>query len=203
MWAPLRDSAHGLYDGHPPPSLAWLCAQPVLRDLEIVSACEELGLTRLACWITAVMERPADCCEVACLPPSVYVHLARKLHVRYEGPPVPSASPSCGSRDGSLRGSSFNELSGGHASYLSRFFPGAEPHAGEGAGPAPALHAGRHCVGGLPLPHRSASASAIVHLHSRAAEPAYYYGCGGTVGSAGSSRGHCASPEPERRAENM
>ena len=38
-----------------------------------------------------MLERPADCCDVAALPPNVYVALARKLHVRFEGPPSPSA----------------------------------------------------------------------------------------------------------------
>ena len=64
---------------------------PVLRDLELMTACEEMDLTRLVAWLREVLERPQDCCDVAALPAHVYVALARKLHVRYEGPPTPSA----------------------------------------------------------------------------------------------------------------
>ena len=64
-----------------------------------MSACEELGLTRLVEWLIEVLERPADVCDVAALPSHVYVALARKLHVRYEGPPTPSAFSPCPSFD--------------------------------------------------------------------------------------------------------
>ena len=45
-----------------------------------------------------LLARPADCCEVTALSPEVYVMLARKLHVRFEGQPfsrfsTPRASP--------------------------------------------------------------------------------------------------------------
>ena len=64
---------------------------PVLRDLELVTACEEMDLTRLVAWLREILDRPQDVCDVAALPAHVYVALARKLHVRYEGPPTPSA----------------------------------------------------------------------------------------------------------------
>ena len=60
-----------------------------MRDLELVRACEELGLKRLVAWLTEVLARPADVCDVAALPAHVYVQLARKMHVKYEGPPSP------------------------------------------------------------------------------------------------------------------
>ena len=63
---------------------------PAVRDLELVAACEDLKLDRLVTWITQVVDRPADVCEVAVLAPDVYVHLARKMHVRFEGPPTPN-----------------------------------------------------------------------------------------------------------------
>ena len=63
---------------------------PALRNLELVGACEEMELSRLTPWLAEVLDRPADCCDVQPLPAHVYVHLARKLHVRYEGPPTPS-----------------------------------------------------------------------------------------------------------------
>jgi len=56
-----------------------------------VATCEELQLTRLLAWATEVLERPADCSNVTVLLPEEYVHLARKLHVKYVGPPSPSA----------------------------------------------------------------------------------------------------------------
>ena len=63
-----------------------------MRDLELVRACEELGLKRLVAWLTEVLARPADVCDVAALPAHVYVQLARKMHVKYEGPPSPGPS---------------------------------------------------------------------------------------------------------------
>ena len=61
-----------------------------MRDLELLAACEELKLERLVKWLMQILERPADVCEVAALPPDVYVHMARKLLVTFEGPPTPS-----------------------------------------------------------------------------------------------------------------
>ena len=49
-----------------------------------------MGLARLVAWLHEVLSRPQDCCDVAPLPAHVYIHLARKLHVSYEGPPTPS-----------------------------------------------------------------------------------------------------------------
>ena len=61
------------------PSLAEAFTAPVLfrmvanmaavRDLELTSACRELGLSRLAAWILGVLSRAAECCEVAALSP--------------------------------------------------------------------------------------------------------------------------------------
>ena len=68
--------------------------QPAVRDLQLVKACEELGLKRLVAWLTEVLLRPADVCDVAALPAHVYVQMARKMHVKYEGPPSPSPGPS-------------------------------------------------------------------------------------------------------------
>ena len=58
--------------------------------MELLQACEELQLQRLVKWLMQILERPADVCEVRALPPDVYVHLARKVHVKFEGPPTPS-----------------------------------------------------------------------------------------------------------------
>ena len=81
------------------PSLAEAVTAPALfrmaatlrgvRDLDLVGACEELHLNRVAAWITEVLARPYDCCDVAVLPPAEYVHLACRLHVRFVGPPSP------------------------------------------------------------------------------------------------------------------
>ena len=72
------------------PLLYRMCATlPVIRNLELVTACEELGLTRLLMWLKEVLDRPSDCCDVRALPQNVYVHLARRLYVKYEGPPTP------------------------------------------------------------------------------------------------------------------
>ena len=69
----------------PPPRL------PALRNLDFLLACEEMGLARLVTWVDEILCRPQDCCDVVALPAHVYVHMARKLHVSYEGPPTPSA----------------------------------------------------------------------------------------------------------------
>ena len=60
-----------------------------MRGLQLVKACEELGLKRLIAWLTEVLSRPTDVCDVAALPAHIYVHMARKMHVKYEGPPSP------------------------------------------------------------------------------------------------------------------
>ena len=86
------------------PSLAEAVTAPALfrmaatlrgvRDLDLVGACEELHLNRVAAWITEVLARPYDCCDVAVLPPHDYVNLTCRLHVRFVGPPSPSPSTS-------------------------------------------------------------------------------------------------------------
>ena len=65
---------------------------PAVRDLDLVAACDELKLDRVSAWITEVLARPEDCCDVAVLPPAEYVHLVRRLHVKFVGPPTPTAS---------------------------------------------------------------------------------------------------------------
>ena len=60
---------------------------PAIRDLELLTTCEELRLERFSKWIREVLDRPTDCCDVLALPQHVYVHLARRLYVKYEGPP--------------------------------------------------------------------------------------------------------------------
>ena len=100
-------SREGLFFLGDEPSIAEAATAPALfrmaanldavRHIELLPACEALGLSRLAAWIEEVLTRPAEVCDVACLPPHVYVEMARKLHVRYEGPPSPvvsSSSPS-------------------------------------------------------------------------------------------------------------
>lgn len=76
------------------PSLYRMCATlPVIRDLDLIKACQELSLSRLYVWLKEVLDRPADCCDVLALPKHVYVHLARRLYVKYEGPPTPPTPP--------------------------------------------------------------------------------------------------------------
>ena len=58
-----------------------------MRGLQLVKACGDMGLSRLVAWLTEVLLRPADVCDVAALPANVYVQMARKMHVKYEGPP--------------------------------------------------------------------------------------------------------------------
>ena len=126
---------------------------PAVRDLELLAACEEMGLTRLSVWILEVLDRPADCCEVTALPPEAYVLLARKLHVTYEGRPTPTrASPRASFSEGSHRR--------GAAMPLASFLPGSlalgialqlPPGAGGPAAPPRA--------GGLPV--RRASSDSI------------------------------------------
>ena len=93
------------------PSLAEAVTAPALfrmaatlrgvRDLDLVLACEELHLNRVAAWISEVLARPQDCCDVVVLPPAEYVHLACRLHVRFVGPPSPGVQrPRAAPRDG-------------------------------------------------------------------------------------------------------
>ena len=69
------------------------CCLSALRGLQLQAECEALGLPRLLSWLTEVLDRPALCCDVVALPPQDYVQMARKLHVRYEGPPLPPSPP--------------------------------------------------------------------------------------------------------------
>ena len=68
--------------------------RPTLRDLQLVKACDDMGLTRLVAWLREVLSRPTDVCDVAALPTHVYLQLARKMHVKYEGPPSATTSAS-------------------------------------------------------------------------------------------------------------
>ena len=77
-----------------------------VRGLQLVEVCEAMSLTRLVAWLNAVLYRPASVCDVECLPPEVYVKFARKLHVRYEGPPSPSSFSRAASLD--IMGSAHN-----------------------------------------------------------------------------------------------
>lgn len=43
----------------------------MVRGLDIVCACKELGLLRLLTWLAELLARPAECCEVAALAPEV------------------------------------------------------------------------------------------------------------------------------------
>ena len=61
-----------------------------VRQIELLPTCDEMGLVRLAAWLREVLLRPTEVCDVAALPDHVYVSLARKLHVTYEGPPPDS-----------------------------------------------------------------------------------------------------------------
>ena len=65
---------------------------PTVRDLQLVSASDDMGLTRLVAWLTEVLSKPTDVCDVAALPAHVYLQLARKMHVKYEGPPSSTTS---------------------------------------------------------------------------------------------------------------
>ena len=102
-----------------------LATLPAVRDLELVSACRELRLERLLTWLTAILERPDECCEVRALPPDVYVELARKMHVRFEGPPMPGGTaPRASFADCSSSGSLATV-----SCFLSSYLPGAPPAA--------------------------------------------------------------------------
>ena len=119
----LLGSEPGLAEASIAPALFRMVATlPALRGVELLPACEEMGLERLAAWLAVVLARPADVCDVATLPSHVYVALARKLHVTYEGPPTPSAfSPAAsalnlfdsasGSAAGSRRGGALSAAS--------------------------------------------------------------------------------------------
>ena len=58
-----------------------------IRHIRLLPSCMEMGLSRLVTWLSEVLARPEEVCDVAPLPAHVYVTMARKLHVRYEGPP--------------------------------------------------------------------------------------------------------------------
>ena len=58
-----------------------------IRGLSLLATCDAMGLTRLAAWLKEILLRPTEVCDVAALPAHVYVTMARKLHVNYEGPP--------------------------------------------------------------------------------------------------------------------
>jgi len=60
---------------------------PAVRGLDLLRACASLGLTRTARWITHVLANAGACCDVAELPSDVYIALARRLSVTYDGPP--------------------------------------------------------------------------------------------------------------------
>ena len=98
----------------PPGPRTGLIPQPAVRDLQLVKECEELGLKRLVAWLTEILARPADVCDVAALPPHVYVKLARKMHVKYEGPPSPGhlqpSTPARPSGPGDAASTSLNQL---------------------------------------------------------------------------------------------
>ena len=53
---------------------------PVLRGIQLIPACEDRGLARLAAWLKEVLTHPSEVCDVDCLPPDEYVSLARKVH---------------------------------------------------------------------------------------------------------------------------
>ena len=80
-----------------------LATLPVIRDLDLQAACEEMGLARMLQWIQEILARPADCCDVANLTPGEHVALARKVHVRYEGPPSPSDAPRASAEEAEAR----------------------------------------------------------------------------------------------------
>ena len=63
---------------------------PAVRGLSLLATCDAMGLTRLAAWLKEILLRPTEVCDVAALPDHVYVTMARKLHVKYEGPPSPT-----------------------------------------------------------------------------------------------------------------
>ena len=70
------------------PSLCRMNATlPVVRGMpKLADTCQKMGLERLAKWVAEVLGDPAACCDVAELPAEAYVHMARRLHVTYEGP---------------------------------------------------------------------------------------------------------------------
>ena len=83
-----------------------------------------MGLKRLLAWIGEVLERPADCSNVAVLPPEEYVHMARKLLVKFTGPPAPSAFSPRASFSDSARRRSMEQPSGSPSRHpLSPYLP--------------------------------------------------------------------------------
>ena len=87
-------SEPGLAEATSAPSLFKMSANlSAVRRIELLPAVQGMGLERLAAWLTGILEKPSAVCDVDVLGPDVYVALARKLHVRYQGPPSPSCSP--------------------------------------------------------------------------------------------------------------
>ena len=109
-------SESGLAEASTAPALFRMSANLAdVRRIELLPAVEGMGLERLAAWLTGILEKPSAVCDVDVLGPDVYVALARKLHVRYQGPPSPcsfSPRPSL-DRDSTVdAGGSARELSG-------------------------------------------------------------------------------------------
>ena len=83
---------HGFAEAATAPALFRMAAcLEGIRGLSLLATCNAMGLTRLAAWLKEVLSRPTEVCDVAALPDHVYVTMARKLHVKYEGPPSPTA----------------------------------------------------------------------------------------------------------------
>lgn len=79
------------------PSLAEAATSPSLyrmsatlaavRGLDLLKEAEGMGVASVARWMAHVLSHPGECCDVAELPSDVYVHLARRIVVTYDGPP--------------------------------------------------------------------------------------------------------------------
>ena len=82
--------AHGYAEAATAPALFRMVrVLPEVRGLSLLKTCDAMGLTRLASWLKEILLRPTEVCDVAALPAHVYVTMARKMHVKYEGPPTP------------------------------------------------------------------------------------------------------------------
>ena len=82
---------HGFAEAATAPALFRMAAcLEGIRGLSLLATCNAMGLTRLAAWLKEILLRPTEVCDVAALPAHVYVTMARKLHVKYEGPPSPT-----------------------------------------------------------------------------------------------------------------
>lgn len=61
---------------------------PAVREMQPLDAlCQTLGLVNLTRWVKHTLANPTQCCNVAVLPDTVYVRMARRLFVKYVGPP--------------------------------------------------------------------------------------------------------------------